>query len=108
MPECTCYLYPDPGTGGGSGGGTGGGSGSGGTGGGGTTGQTSSKATATKITTATEKAAKAALTKFGLSQPACNFGVQTLFNEIYTTKELDNKRANDIVDYWSNNSQSGN
>lgn len=99
IPECTCYLYPDPGTGGGSGSGGTGGTG----GGGGTTGQASGKATATKITTAAEKAAKAALTKFGLSQPACNFGVQTTFNEIYTSKELDNKNANTIVDYWNAN-----
>ena len=109
MPECTCYLYPDPGTGGGSGGETGGG-GSGGSGGGtrpgtggGTTGQASGKATATKITTAATKAVKAALTKFGLAKAACNFGVQTAFNEIYTSKELDNKNANAIVDYWKAN-----
>lgn len=79
MPECTCYLYPDPGTGGGS---TNPGTGSGGgtvtppAGGGGTQGQTGGKVSAIKITSAAEKAAKAALTKFGLSLPACNFEVR--------------------------------
>lgn len=56
-----------------------------------------------KITSSAERAAKAALTKFGLAKAACNFGVQTVFNEIFTSKELNNKNANFIVDHWNAN-----
>lgn len=99
-----CEITGGDNTGGGNGSGTGN---SGNTGNGDTkepSTQASGKATAAKITAATEKAAKTALTKFGLSTPVCNFGVKTAFNEIYSSKELDNKRANDMVDYWENNS----
>ena len=58
---------------------------------------------AEKITTATENAVKMLLEKYGLSTPVCNIGVQTVFYELYSSADLNNMRANDMIDYWSQN-----
>lgn len=76
----------------------GGGTTSGGSGG--TGGQVSSKVKAETITKAAKNAVANVIKKYGAKVASCNRGVQSAFNEIYDTKELDNKRANDIVDYW--------
>lgn len=94
--ECTCYYYPDPDPN--PGGGTGGSST-----GGGNTHQASGKTTTSKISNAVEKAVKMTLDEYGLEKAACNIGVKVVFNEIYTSKELNNKRANDMIDHCDNN-----
>lgn len=72
-------------------------------GGGGTPTQDSPKTnkvdTAT-IKSAVKKAVAKVLEDYDSTTPHCNHGVQNAFNEIFDTHELDNKRANDIVEYW--------
>lgn len=40
------------------------------------------------------------LKKMGEAAAACNYGVQVVFNRHFNTRELNNKRANDMVDHW--------
>lgn len=40
------------------------------------------------------------LKKFGKAKAACNYGVQVVFNRHFNTRELNNKRANNMVDHW--------
>lgn len=67
---------------------------------GGGSGETSNKVQAKTITNAAKKAVADVISKYGTKVASCNRGVQNAFNEIYDTHELDNKRANDIVEYW--------
>ena len=86
----------------------GGGNSSGGSTGGGNNGEGDESSinhqiSAEKITTATENAVKMLLEKYGLSTPVCNIGVQIVFYELYSSADLNNMRANDMIDYWSQN-----
>lgn len=59
-----------------------------------------SKVDTATINSAVKKAVAKILEDYDEVSAHCNHGVQNAFNEIYSTHELDNKRANDIVEYW--------
>lgn len=65
--------------------------------------KTNNQTTATKITIAAKNAVQMTLDKFGIATPVCNIGVQTVFYELYSSADLNNMRANDMIDYWSQN-----
>lgn len=52
------------------------------------------------ITSASAKTVQAMIDKYGTQQAVCNYGVQDAFNRLFPGRELNGKRANEIVQYW--------
>lgn len=52
------------------------------------------------ITSVSTKTVQAMIDKYGTQQAVCNYGVQDAFNRLFPGRELNGKRANEIVQYW--------
>lgn len=91
------------GTSGGSSGSSSGGSGSSGGGGGSSVVAANGPHSATALKNAAKAGVAAAIRERGMTNAACNVGVREAHKYLYPLcKELENKRANDMVKYWRN------
>ena len=55
-----------------------------------------------EIKTAAKTVVQKLIESEGKNKAVCNYGVRDMFNSLYSTNELNNMKANEMVQYWRN------